>query len=280
MNSHRASRESSRSQAFSIIAVALLSMTLVGCPKPPPPLSFDLGRALPLDDEAALRVMEEYQARVSEARAMQGLARVALTGTDFRLNRPQRIAVASPSRLRFEVLGPFDVLAGLLVSDGIEYGYYDALRGHVDRGFVTRDLLWELARLDLDPNEVVDLLLAAPLPRTDRPVAGLWQEPDSGYTVAYGDPGVGGAVYFRFDPEGELRELRALEVGGATRVRATFARYAAVSGESAKRRYPMRIRVESPKVGATAEFGWKRIMLAEELPDRLFEIPSLGNAGG
>jgi len=267
--------------AFARIALLLLLGALAaGCPKPVVVDSFEVGRPLPLDDPAALRVMEAHRARVAQGSALTGLARVALDGPGFKLNRPQRIAVERPRRLRFEVLGLFDVLAGLLVSDGVEYGYYEALTGRVDRGLVTQDLLWELARLDLDPDEVVDLLLAAPVPRRDRAVVGAWREPDFGITLAYATPGSGSTVYFRFDPAGELRELRAVEPGRVTRVKASFEAYGPVEGGTAGRRFPMRIRLESPKVEATALFEWKRIMLADALPDRFFAIPALEDFGG
>ena len=59
--------------------------------------------------------------RAGRRGALRGAARVALEGPAFRLNRPQRIAIARPGKLRFEVLGLFDVLAAMLVSDGQDF---------------------------------------------------------------------------------------------------------------------------------------------------------------
>jgi hypothetical protein len=247
------------------------------------------------------------------------------------MNRPQRIAIARPGRLRFEVLGLFDVLAAMLVSDGREFGFFDASSGEVTRGPMTPDLLWQLAQLDLEADEVVDLLLATPLPSQDMGLAGIWLDPDAGLTFAYSriaSPGDGvegtlcagpasdgsegseictgsiadldlGAEIFRFDANGLLREVRSVDPGWITRYRASFEDYVdvgsdgfgsagrgtaqakadGVGGTQSMHLFPMRITVHSPRVEALARFEWKRIMLADELPDRLFRLPEI-EAGG
>ncbi|HKK51160.1 MAG TPA: hypothetical protein VKA74_06215, partial [Myxococcota bacterium] len=62
------------------------------------------------------------------------------------------------------MLGLFDQLAGLLVTDGRRFGYFDASQGAVTRGRMTPRLLWDLARIDLEAHEVVELLLGVPTP--------------------------------------------------------------------------------------------------------------------
>jgi hypothetical protein len=301
------------------------------CPKPP---SFDAlpsGQPLAVDDARALAVAAEHRDRTRHSRALRGSARVVLEGPDFKLNRPQRIAIARPGKLRFEVLGLFDVLAAMLVSDGREFGFFDASSGEVTRGPMTPDLLWELAQLDLEADEVVDLLLATPTPSQELGLAGIWLDPDAGLTFAFsriastGDaevrpPCAGlsldgsgerdvctgsiadlelGAEIFRFDAHGLLREVRAVDPGWITRYRASFEDYADVAGEGfgsahsegrsesaeanagglerdrSMHLFPMRITVHSPRVEAMARFEWKRIMLTDELPDRLFRLPEI-----
>ncbi len=244
--------------------------------------------------------------------ALRGSARVALEGPDFKLNRPQRIAIARPGRLRFEILGLFDVMAALLVTDGREFGFYEASTGEITRGRVTRALLFELAGLDLEPTEVVELLLAAPLPSNTLARAGVWLEPDEGITVAYAPPGqdadpgcrraeadpeavgspseppcVGspedlarGGEIFRFDAEGLLREMRSMSPGYVTRYRASFERYEELPDHQRSRRFPMRVTVDSPALESVARFDWKRVLLEEELPGGIFTIPDLPGTGG
>lgn len=291
---------------------------LAACAPPPPPL-LSGGQRVDARDPRAVAVATAYRDRAGARRALRGSARVVLEGPDYKLNRPQRVAIARPERLRFEVLGLFDVVAAILVSDGVEFGFFEASTGDVRRGVMTDDLLWELAQLDLEARAVVDLLLAAPLPSPRNALLGVWIEPDAGWTFAYatstttadGPTGCvttneragasalepctdsveglrAGGEIFRFDAHGLLRELHAIEAGGSTRYRASFDDYAelptaagvGVRGDEEARRFPMRITVESPAVEATARFEWKRIMLTDTLPDRLFRLPTLGTSAG
>ena len=114
-----------------------------------------MGTPLAIDDRRASEVVAEHRDRVALGRALRGSARVSLEGPNFRLNRPQRIAVAQPGKLRFEILGLFDVLAAMLVSDGMEFGFYEASTGDITRGPMTPTLLWELANVDLRAPEIV-----------------------------------------------------------------------------------------------------------------------------
>ena len=178
--------------AIGLLAVGVLS---VACPRPLPVESLFLGTPLAIDDRRASEVVAEHRDRVALGRALRGSARVSLEGPGFRLNRPQRIAVAQPGKLRFEILGLFDVLAAMLVSDGMEFGFYEASTGDITRGPMTPTLLWELANVDLRAPEIVDLLLAAPVPSPDLARAGVWLEDDAGLTIAYAplevEPGAG-----------------------------------------------------------------------------------------
>ncbi len=297
----------------------LLLLLIVGCRTGPPPLVRTLGTPLAIDDPRAERALQRHLARVAARPALRGLARVALEGPDFKLNRPQRIAVERPDRLRFEVLGLFDQLAGLLVVDGGDYGFFDASNGEVVRGEVGPTLLWELARIDLEAAEVVGLLLGAPTPSAGAARAGVWLEPDGRVAIAFAwpepepepdarrpaachleagpalfdprcflDPSVieaGGEIFF-FDESDRLGELRVLEPEGRIRYRAVFGEYVPLTaGEvedaalSAGGEFARTVTIQSPGIESEARFVWKRVMFARSLSDRFFVIPELDGRG-
>ncbi len=260
-------------------------------------------------------MLRDYRASTQARRGLRGSARVALEGPDFQFDRPQRIAVERPARLRFEILALFDQIAAILATDGEEYGFFDASTREVSRGRVTSSLLWDLTRIDLDPPEVVELLLAAPEPARGTAHAGTWLEPSGRLAVAFAwseaAPGgpcasegawaasfsadcvvdvgalteVGGQLFF-FDPEGRLVELRAIDPGGAIRYRARFENFesipnpAAGDGADVEVVFPKRVTLESPNIGSSARFVWKRVLLADELSDRLFRIPATRGEDG
>ena len=293
----------------------LLLLLIVGCRTGPPPLVRTLGTPLAIDDPRADRALERHLARVAARPALRGLARLALEGPDFKLNRPQRIAVERPDRLRFEVLGLFDQLAGLLVVDGGGYGFFDASNGEVVRGEVRPTLLWELARIDLEAAEVVGLLLGAPTPSAGAARAGVWLEPGGRLAIAFAwpepdarrpaachleagpalfEPGcfldpsaveAGGEIYF-FDESDRLSELRVLEPEGRIRFRAVFEDYAPLAPEevedaalSAGGEFARTVTIQSPEIESEARFVWKRVMLARSLSDRFFVIPAPDGRG-
>jgi len=240
------------------IAGLLFSLLMAGCRTLPPPAASPTGTPLAIDDERAERLLTGYLGEVEARSGLRGSARVQLRGPDFKLNRPQRIVVERPARLRFEVIGLFDQLAAVLVSDGRRFGFYDAANGAVSRGRVTSSLLWDLARIDLDAHEAVGLLLGAPAPSPGLARAGVWLEADGRIALGFAWPeaeaaGQGvregcdldpekalldpvcflgaraleaGGEVFVFAGDGRLAELRALDPAGEVRFRATFEDYA------------------------------------------------------
>jgi len=261
------------------------------------------GTILPIDDARAERVLRDYLDLVEARSALRGSARVRLEGPDFKLNRPQRIVVERPARVRFEVLGLFDQLIAMLATDGRRFDFYDASNGRVSRGRVTPTLLWDLAKIDLDIDEIVGLLLGAPMPSSGLARAALWLEPEGGLVMAFawlGDEsdvncseapvrglldadcfvsfdalGEGGEM-FVFDVDGRLTEMRGLDPGGAIRFRATFEDYRSLDGEAGEIDFPNRVTVQSPAAASQARFDWDRVVLADGLSDRFFVIPERG----
>ena len=287
------------------IAGLLLLLLVVGCrtgPAPVPGMQMT-GTRLSVDDARAERVLRSYLELVEARSALRGSARVLLEGPDFKLNRPQRILVERPARIRFEVIGLFDQLAAMLATNGQQFGFYEVSSGRVAKGRVTPSLLWDLAKIDLDVYEVVGLLLAAPMPSPGIARAAVWLEPDGGIALVFAWPedepgpkcredprralfesdcfvsfdslGEGGEM-FLFDVDGRLAEVRNLDPGGVLRFRATFEEYGSLLEGEGQADFPNRITLLSPTAASSARFDWKRVMLADELSDRFFVIPDRG----
>ncbi|HEB90036.1 MAG TPA: hypothetical protein ENI85_10730 [Deltaproteobacteria bacterium] len=284
------------------IAVACGVLVLIGfgCRTPPPTAPIGIGTRLPIDDARADRVLRDHLADVRNRVALRGSARVRLEGPDFKLDRPQRILVERPARLRFEVIGLFDQLAALLATDGTQYGFYDAESGRVSRGRVTPSLLRDLAHIDLGIPEVVGLLLGAPHPSEGLSRAGVWQVPGGRIALGFARPRgptdpecrtaperrwldptcfaspaalARGGELFIFGREGRLVELRRLEPDGALRFRARFENHHSLGGADPGNEFPYRLTILFPEAASSVRFDWKRVMLAERIPDRFFAIP-------
>jgi len=292
-----------------ILAVLSLGLVVAGCRSFPRAGVTLPGVPLAIDDARAEQVLAAHLARVDARTGLRGSARVALRGPDFKLNRPQRVVVERPARLRFEVVGLFDQLAAVLVTDGEVFGFYDASTGEILRGAVSPDLLWDLARIDLAPAEAVGLLLGAPAPGAGLARAAVWLEDGTRIALGFAAPGpraadvcrtddrralvdpvcflapaaleAGGEI-FVFDEAGRLVELRALGPQGAVRHVARFEAFEATGsvadeGEdaqaSASEAFAHRVTIRSPEVGAEARFDWKRVMFDGPISDRFFVLP-------
>jgi hypothetical protein len=250
-------------------------------------------------DARAELVWRQYLERASSRTALHGSARVTLEGTDFKLNRPQRILVERPARLRFEIIGLFDQVLAMLAVDGSTFGFYDIETAEVSRGHVTPSLLWDLARIDLGVPALVDFLLAAPTPSPGLARIAFWLESDDQIAFAFAKPdqelaaGCGASSdrrffdsecflavealknvgeIFTFDSAGHLNELRSLDSEGRLRFHVSFANYQSMPGDAFGSEFPYRITIRSPAIGSEAHFVWKRVLFAETLADRFFEI--------
>ena len=295
-----------RSSPGSLLVSLVLVCLSLACRGAAPPGILQ-GTPLPLDDARASRVIETYLEATASRNALRGSARVALSGPDFKLNRPQNIVVERPARLRFEVIGLFEQLAAVLVSDGERYGFYDAAKGEMEHGPITPTLLWELAQVDVEVAEAVGILLAAQRPAPSSARAAVWVEEDERIAVAFArggsriradcpaDPERGwrdpacfgeaadldeGGDAFLFDRAGRLVELRSFEAEGVLRYRARFEDYAGLGEGEDRVEFPNLVTIESPAVRSQARFAWKRVMLAAELADRLFQLPERGAGRG
>lgn len=291
-------RRRSAPVSFPLLSI-LLALAFVGC-RTLPPEAVVRGQPLPLDDARASRVFVTYLEATANRNALRGMAQVSLTGPDLKLNRPQNVVIERPARLRFEVIGLFDQLAAVVVSDGEHYGFYDASTGEMERGPLTPTILWDLARVDVAVGEAVGLLLGAPRPPVGSARAAVWLEADDRVGLAFvpaAEPrsaGCGepvergwtdpacfrgpeslrdGADAFVFDRDGRLAEVRAFDADGSLRYRAGFEAYRRLGEGPDASEFPNLVTIESAAARSEARFAWKRVMLAGALSDRLFRLP-------
>jgi len=254
-----------------LCTVGLLS----ACRTPPAP-----GVPLPDTDPRPAALLEAWAERTAGRVALRALADLDLDAPDLSFDRPQRLAVARPARLRVEVLGLFDQIAAVVVTDGDTYQVYDARSGQLEEGAVGAHLLWRVARVDLEPAEAVDLVLGMP-----RPGAAL----DAGDAQIFEDGAIAfsrvdghGVVreQYRFDGAGRLAETARFDAAGALLWRARFSDYRAVVGPlGGEEEFAFEIDLAFPRVEARARLDFAQVVLVDALPDALFALKLPGRTG-
>jgi len=261
-------------------AIALLPMLclVLACRAPLP------GSALPYDDPRPAALMATLHQRAAARQALRATAKLDLQAPDVRLNRPQRMAVERPSRLRIEIIGLFSQLAAVLVTDGEIYQLYDARRGDIEEGVVSAGLLWRVARVDLAPEEAVDLILGVPRPKRGLSPGAARVFEDGAIEVDQlnGEGRLGQRL--RFDPAGRLTRLETFAPGGELLWRAGFADYRLLPGAGAdvpgelgpQEPFAFDVQLDFPRVEAEVRLQFKKVALAGSLSDALFHLELAG----
>jgi hypothetical protein len=212
--------------------------------------------------------------------SLRGVARVAVDSEDGEVNirANQRLVIERPARLRVEVLGFLSATAAVLASDGQRYEFFLAEDRSYQSGPVHPHLLWEVSRIALSPEEVIQLVLGAPLPEVEYQL---------GPAVAAGD---GRIEVMLTDREGvQLRTIVFDEMGLLRRVdvfargrlawTATFDDYAGVG----ERFFAHTLFVDFVSARTTAEVRLRDVEINPDLPGDVFHLqlaPSEGPPGG
>ena len=95
-------------------------------------------------------------------------------GADLALRSKQRMWLSRPASLRVEVLGFLDTALAVLVTDGHRYALLESAERRYDEGVVYEGLLWDAARLDLRPDEAVDVILGVAADRAGWARSAAW----------------------------------------------------------------------------------------------------------
>jgi outer membrane biogenesis lipoprotein LolB len=207
--------------------------------------------ALAPDDRRPAELLAALDARASERQALRGRARIAVDADDgVRLRGSQVLVLERPDRLRVEILGFLGETEVVLTTSGESYELFLVGEQRYESGTLYPGLLWDVARIDLEPREVVDLLLGAPIP-------------DGGVRLELA--GGGEREAFVFDAEGRLRHLERTRRGRAP-WEARFGEYETVAGT------PLAHAIAFERAGARAEVSLRDVELNPALPERLFRL--------
>lgn len=174
--------------------------------------------------------------------------------------------------MRIEILGLFDQIAAVLVTNGRTYQFFDPGNGEVAEGIITPGLLWDLARIDLDPAQAVELLLGAVTPWPGLVPGDARRLEDGEVRIDFGEVGGGLAQQLRLDAEGRLAGVQAFGPDGKLQFEARYFDYRRVVAADGEIDFAHRIEISFPQVEAEASFAFKRVILEAELSDRIFEL--------
>lgn len=249
------------------LALLIPLCLLVACRAPLP------GVPIPDDDPRPEALLESLQDSIESRSALRARANLDLDAPDIHFDRPQRLAVARPARMRVEVLGLFDQLAAVVVTNGDRYQVYDVRNEGLEEGVVDAGLLWRIARVDLVPEVAVDILLGAPRSDPGLSNGGAWLQEDGSIAFARVDRrGVQRETY-RFDVAGRITERATYDEAGELAWRAQFSDYRPVFSPSAGDvAFAHDVLLDFPRVSARVRMVFKKVMLSEDLPEALFVL--------
>ena len=235
-----------------------------------------MGQGVPLSeaDPRPHHLLEGLSAQAPMRKALQGAARLSIDAKDLSFNRPQRMAVEKPGRLRVEVLGLFDQVAALVVTRDRSFQFFDARTGRIEEGPVDPEILWRVARIDLSPEEAVGLILGSPSGQKAFRVAEAMAFPDGRIAFSRVDSQGIPRERYVFDEVGRLVEIQRVSESGGLIWRARYSDFRTVErsgGETIS--FAFDVRLDFPRVEAQAKLAFRQVRLPDTLPDALFELP-------
>jgi hypothetical protein len=223
---------------------------------------------LPADDPRPTALIRAWQERVAERRALRGTARLAVDGEQVHVRARQILVVERPSRLRVEVQGLLSQTVAVLVTDGPRYQLFRAEDRSFESGEVHPGLLWQVASLDLTPEEAIDVVLGAP--RLDAALKPLraFETGEGEIGIDLGDAAGNLRERRSFDAQGSLRRVERFAEGGEVAWSARFDGYAPVSGVPLA--HAIRLEAGAPPI--RAELALSGLELNPALPEGLFVL--------
>ena len=158
---------------------------------------------LPHDDPWVTQSLAALEEKRGQRQALRASARHSIDGSAGSARLKERLVVARPAFVRSEILGLLQQVAAVLTTDGKRFQLLDLSRSDFQQGPVDRQLLFQLAGVDLMPDELVAILLGTPPIPDDAKVTEVEKvaSDDSLNLVVYLDSKrAGGRSALRFDP--------------------------------------------------------------------------------
>lgn len=241
-----------------------LALALAGC-RPPTPIP----PSVPLDVPSLLSGL----AATAEARrSLRARTRISIEAPDLEFDRPQRLAVERPGSMRVEILGLFSQIAAVLVVRDGRYQLWESGARDFEEGPVTSGLLWRVARVALDPQDAIALLLGAPAPLA-------WLEPGPArwdgllFDVDFLDEQRELRERLSFDQAGRLRRFERFNPIGELVWSAAFDDHRDLEGgDGAMHAFAHEVKLYFPREGAEVEIEFDDVELDGDLAPALFEL--------
>ena len=253
-----------RRRAALLFAGALATTCLVAACQAPLPES-----RVPIaaDDPLPAALVNGLRDRSAAIQSIRGVAKLSVDSPELRFRRPQRFAALRPDSLRVETLGLFSQVAAIMVTSGKRYQFFDVSRPEVQEGYVTDDLLAQVAGINLPPRELVSVLLGTPglAPGTTRRAA---ERLSDGGTAVWLRTRSGADRELEFDALGRLRAYEQKASYGGSPWGARFADYREVSGMAFAHKVELRFPSEASQV--TLQF--ELVELNPELSPAVFVL--------
>lgn len=252
------SRAASRAATATLICATLAS----ACVTPPAPV------LVPVQGEEARIAAWIAAARRggSDRTALRALASLRLDSPSGSGRVREVVVVERPARLRLETLNLLGQTQALLVTNGERFSWFDGQA--FDGGAVYSGLLLERLGLDLEPEEAVRVLLAAPHLSGEPPQAIFALGPDRIARF----PG----QRVRFAAGGDLRSVESLDEHGELRWIAEYGGWRDVDGG----RYPFDMQLRFPRSRVAARFEVDEVELNPSLSPALFAPPRAAEDSG
>jgi hypothetical protein len=236
---------------------------------------------LPEDDPRPAALLGTWRAYSAERSALQALARLAVDapgagadGGDLAFRTKQRLWLSRPAQLRVEVLGFLDTTVAVLTTDGERYALFRTEDHHHEEGPVYPGLLWDVARLDLTPDEAVEAILgalAADAEITPGPAYLVGER----VRIEFSDRD-SGAREVEFGAGGELRRLAQLDAEGELIWEALYYDFTSLEGRPLAHKVILR----SAAGRARAELVLRNVELNPDIPPDIFRLRPPETPGG
>lgn len=221
--------------------------------------------AVPPDAQALLASLGRVAA---ERHGLRAMAHTAIDGPGGSTRSSQVLALEAPAKLRVEILGLLNQAVAVLATDGEEFELFRAEDRSVRRGPVYAGLLWEVAKVDLTPEEATSVLLGAPRPAPGLRFSGSQPLPAGGARLDFSDALGAVRQRFDFDAAGHLTQVDRFDVGGRVQWEARYSDLRPLGDQS----FAYGLRLAFPDAGSQVAIDFKNVELNPALPPETFVL--------